>query len=486
MKLNDFFKDAPAITIDEITIDSRKKVVNGLFFCIEGIRSDGHLFVDEAIRNGAVAIVYNKEITFKEKAVFIKVNDTLKALGRISSIFYDNPSFNLDLIGIIGNSGKTIISNLLKQFLSYEINVGTIGSYGVDFLTNHFSLGNFITPNIIETNNYLKKMLNSSCKCCILEISNLGLKQKRVCGLDFDIICFSNFIQDSKNNENNCYGLINFVNELKSDLITVLNVDDPYSIEIVKNIKTQIVSYGIENEAYYMFSDIEFHKNGTILTFKAGDKKYRLSTNYIGLFNMYNLLAALSIYCATGNDMDKIIKKINNLDILEGRANMIDYGQSFNVIVDYAKNNKALVDIFELAKEITSKEKRIIVIFGDSGRKDKNKRKILGEIADKYCDLIILTEDNPLDESVIEICRDIEKGIEKTNHLIIESRQEAINIAISMLNKDDTLLILGKGNEKIMYREFGNEYYDGDYVIAKKAIIDSLKKEENYETSEIY
>lgn len=486
MKLNVFFKDAPPIDVNEIMIDSRKKVINGIFFCIEGVRSDGHLFVDEAIKNGAVAVVYNKDIKIKENAVFIKVNDTLKTLGRVSSIFYGNPSFDLNLIGIAGNSGKTIISNLLKQFFESKINIGTIGSFGVDFLTNHFNLGNFITPNIIEINGYLRKMINSSCDCCVIEISNIGIKQKRVSGLDFDIICFTNFIKGREKNENSCAEFLKFVNELKDETLTIVNVDDPYGIEIVENVKTQVISYGIENEAYYMFSDIKYQKNETILTFKAGDKKYRLSTNFIGLFNLYNLLAALSIYCATGNEIEKIVKKINNLDVIEGRMNSINYGQSFNVIVDYAKNNKALIDVLEYAKDITPKEKRIIVIFGDSGRKDKNKRKILGEISDKYCDLIILTEDNPLDESVVEICKDIEKGIKKTNHLIIESRQEAINIAISMLNRDDTLLILGKGDEKIMSREFGNEYYDGDYIIAKKAIIDGLKKEEIYETSEVY
>lgn len=477
MKLNKLFEGAPDLEIDTLSIDSRKKTKNGLFFCLEGLQTDGHLYVEQAIKNGAVAICYNKEIANKNGAVFIKVNNVNKTLGRVASAFFDNPSKKISLIGTTGTHGKSSVSSIVKDLIDIGGNCGYIGALGITY--NDINIKQSLsTPSVIELNYYFNEMINNGCVACSMEVSSIGIDQKRIEGLDFDVAAFTNFSE----NHTDYHASINdyflakkkFFDDLKTESLAVVNADDAYAGKIVEDCKANIVTYGIDNSADYMAYDIKLLPNETSFTLNARGRVYRIITNLVAKFNVYNVLCALAIVNEAGYDVEQLTKKLQHLRQIEGRLERLDLGQNFNCFIDFTHSITGLKYVFEFAKAITPKDSRIIAVFGCVGRRDTNKRQLIGELADNYSDLIILTEDDPKDENVFEIINDIEAGITSKNHLIIEDRKEAINMAVSMMNAHDTLLILGKGNECFIERKNGRDEYDGDVEIAKDAIRDLL------------
>lgn len=474
MKLNEIFKKAPEIEIESISFDSRKKMKNSLFFCIKGIKNDGHKHIKEAVSNGAVAICFSDDDIDKSlKAVYIKVNDVVKTLGRVSNIFYNYPSFNLNLVGITGTNGKTSVSIIAKELLDKDYKAGYIGTLGIIYDEIYFSQ-HYTTPDINSSNYYLSKMNEKSCKYCLMEVSSIGIAAKRIEGLNFKIAAYTNLTHDHLDYHGSMKEYFNakklFFDSLNYLSIAITNIDDEYGSEIVKDCKAKIVTYGIEKEADYQAIDLKIKANGSEFILKAKNKSYKIYTNLMARYNIYNLLCAIAIYAELGNDIERILPKLNNISQIKGRMQSVEVGQPFKVIVDFAHTPDGLTKVFEFASSIVEKGSRIVTVFGSAGRRDSLKRKMFGQIADKYADLIYLTEDDPRDESIIDIAKEIEAGISKKTSIIIEDRKEAIESAISILGKNDILLILGKGDEKFLYKEFGKEYYEGDDVVAKNYI----------------
>ncbi len=473
MKLYELFEKAPDIEIDCLSLDSRNKMTNGLFFCMPGLETDGHLFIEEAIQNGAVAICYTQEISDKKNAVFIRVNEIHKTLARVAATFYNNPSEKLALIGITGTKSKTSVALILKDLLDSDAKCGYIGTLGIscgEKVVNH----NLELPSIIDNNNYLNQMISNNCYSCAMEVSSLSIDQNRVEGLDFNIAAFTNFSFDDAYYHGNIEDYFkikkSFFDELPINSLAITNIDDEYGLKIIKDCKAKIVTYGIEHEADYLAYDIKIMSDGTSFTLNAKGKIYRILTNLLAEFNVYNLLCVLAIVGEIGYDLELFLKKLQNIKKIDGRMNYIKEDQNFNCIIDFAEDKDSLIEVLEFAKGITSVENRIIVVFGTAGNRNANKRKIYGEIVDEYADLIIITENDARDETVENIAKEIESGIKNNNNLVIEDRKEAINMAISMMNKGDSLLILGKGNDKFIERLGGKEYYEGDDYIAKEAI----------------
>lgn len=480
MKLNELFKGAPEIEITNIAVDSRKVTKNGLFFCVKGLKNDGHNFIKQAIENGAIAICYSDELSEKQNAVYIKVNDVLKTFSRIANQFYDYVSSKIHLVGITGTNGKTSVACIVNELFNNKHKSGYIGTLGISFNHKKYE-ANYTTPGLIENLEILTKMKKEECDYCAMEVSSIGIDQGRVDGLEYNVAAYTNLSHDhlDYHGSMNEYFIAKkkFFDDLKPGTIAITNVDDEYGLKIVADTKANVFTYGIEKEADYQVLDLKLKANETTFNLKTKNRVYHIITNLVARYNVYNLVCALAIYEKSGNNLEEIIKKLSNLNQIEGRMHRINLGQKYQVIIDFAHTPDGLNQIFEFAKEITPKDKRIISVFGSAGKRDVVKRKIFGEIADKYADLIILTEDDPRDEQVYDIATKISEGIKTKNYVIITNRTEAIENAISLINTDDTLLILGKGDEKYLYREFGKEYYQGDDVIAEKAIAKRLREE---------
>lgn len=473
MLLSELFHGAPDIDIKVLATDSRKTMEDGLFFCIKGFKTDGHRYVNDAIANGAKAIVYHDDIDTSKKVVYIKVDDVTKVLNQIVKKFYDDPSNKMEMFAVTGTNGKTTVASIIKDIIDTQRPCGYIGTLGMRYLDTKVE-PTLTTPSIVELGEHLHDMVKMGCKACAMETSSIGIEQHRTDAIHFDVAIFTNFTHDHLDYHGTMDAYFKAKKRLFDNLtfgsIAIVNIDDPYGLKIIDDTKARVITYGIENEADYMAKDIKMDGDGTQFRLVHNERSYLINTNLVATFNIYNLLAALSALDQRGYDIDSFIGKLKELDPVPGRMHKIKEGQNFNVIVDFAHTPDGIQKVFEYAQRITPSSKNIVAVFGSAGGRDKAKRKIFGELADAYCDKIILTEDDPRDESVIDIANEIAKGIKHHEYIIVETREEAINIAINTMNKGDTLLILGKGDEDFIYRDYGKEPYSGDDKIAKKYI----------------
>ena len=254
---------------------------------------------------------------------------------------------------------------------------------------------------------------------------------------------------------------------MKPEGIAVLNADDEYFDRLKDATKAKVVTYGIQDHADYHADNIRMGTDGSSFVLRCKEGNFEVTTNLVALYNIYNLLAAVAAMCESGIKVEDMLPYLETLKQIEGRLERIDEGQPFNVFVDFAHTPDGMEKVFEYAKGITPDNCSIIAVFGSAGKRDTKKRKVFGEIADRYCDSIILTEDDPRDESAKDIANEIRSGIKNTNSIFIEDRYAAIRQAIESANVNDTVLILGKGDEVFMYREFGREEWMGEIIMSQ-------------------
>lgn len=474
MLLSKIFLNAPAVDIQTLTIDSRKQVNAGMFFCLEGLTFDGHNYIEDAINHGAVCIVHNKEIENKiPNAVYVRVDDVAATLGKVSNIFYHFPSEKMKMIGITGTNGKTTSASILQDIINQDDKCGYIGTLSINYGTEHYP-PTLTTPDPITLNFHLNRMVKQGMHYCAMEVSSHGLELKRVEGIDFDVALFTNLTHDHLDFhgtiQNYFEAKAKLFSNLKPSGVAILNQDDEYFEKFKAYCHSKVVTYGMKEGADYFAKDIVLGSTSSKFVLVVDEKEYMMETNLVATYNIYNLLGVIATLHECGYKMDEIIQRVKRLSQVEGRLERIDVGQDFNVIVDFAHTPDGLDKIFQYAKEITPLENKIIAVFGSAGRRDKHKRKLFGEIADQYCGKIILTEDDPRDEDPKVIANEIKEGITETSSIFIEDRYAAIRLAIESANPHDTVMILGKGNEVFMYREEGKVPYKGDHLIAKEVI----------------
>ncbi len=469
MLLNELFSGAPAIDIKVISADSRKAMPDGIFFCVKGLRTDGHQYVNEAIKNGAKAIVYQDDIDTSGKAVFIRVDDVLKVLNQVAKHFYGDPTKDMTIYGVTGTNGKTTIASVISDILGDTCGyIGTLGIKYGDIMVD----ADLTTPEVIDLNENLAKMHEHGIKACAIEASSTGIDQRRIDAVDFDVAIFTNLTHDHLDYHVTMDAYFKAKKRLFDRMpfgkVVVTNVDDSYGLDVVADTRARVITYGIENDADYMAYDIVMEDDGMQFRLRHGDKNYLVTTNLVATFNVYNLLAVIAALDQTGHDIDTFIHKLKDLKAIPGRMHKIDEGQDFNIIVDFAHTPDGLEKVFKYAQKITPTSRNIVAVFGSAGGRDKAKRKMFGELADAYCDKIVLTEDDPRDEDPVAIANQIGKGISRHQYIIVETREEAIKFALDMMNSGDTLLILGKGDEDFIYRSFGKEAYLGDDKVVSR------------------
>lgn len=486
-KLNDLISDAPQICINSLFTDSREKVDQGIFFCIKGILNDGHKFVDSAIRNGAVCIVYSDELSeYQEDIVYVKVKDVNDELNRIASLFYNDPSDKLTVFAVTGTNGKTTVTSLIQSILNTQVNTGYIGTINIAY-NNKSIQADYTTPDVIDLQKHMSNMCNEDVKALAIEVSSHSLIQKRVSALKYDYAVFTNLTHEHLD----YHGTMEEYFKAKSLLFenlnesqtAIINVDDEYGRKLSELSFKNIITYGIDNDADYQALNAEYGIDYTKFTLKVSNKEYEVESSLVAKFNLSNLLAAIASLHQYGMSIEHIIKVVKDLDQISGRVERISFDNDFQVIVDYAHTPDGFESLFKYAKEIV-KDKKIISVFGSAGERDILKRKVLGEIANKYSDMIILTEDDPRNEEVSNICKQIAEGIDK-KYVIIENRYSAIYQAIEQANTNDIILVLGKGNDQYMALTTGREPYMGDVNIVKEILSEYLEKKEK-ENEQVY
>lgn len=432
--------------IEHISISSKDIKDNTIYICLKGVNTDGHKYIDEVMECGCVAVVSEKQLSSNIPHIVVK--DTRKVFSLISSNFYSNPNKYLKIIGITGTNGKTTTSYLIKSILENNgKKVGVIGTLGYEIGNEHYDL-ELTTPDPLELNRIFYEMKNSNCEYCIMEVSAHAIALSKIYGLVFEVGVFTNLSQDHldffKTMEE--YG-----NTKKSFFskecckCAVVNTDDELGRKIFIEQKIPTVCYALNNPSDVFAVNLNQKLSGTTFSLNLFDNIIDIKTNLVGTYNVYNSLCAITTCAVLGIKGDEIKKGLAFCSGIEGRFEVIKHN-GFYIVIDFAHTPDGITNVLSTAKKLC--KGKLISIFGCGGSRDREKRPIMAEEAEKYSDIVIVTSDNPRYENPEIIIDDIRKGFKENNHIGISKRNEAIKAGISMCKKGDCLVVCGKGGEK--------------------------------------
>ena len=458
--------------VKDICFSSKKAKKGSLFVAINGYNIDGHAFIVDAIDNGATTIVCeNLPEDFKNlKSVFVKVKCSKSALSIISSNFFDNPSSKIDLIGITGTNGKTTTSSLLYElFNKFSIDSGLISTINIKYKDQEIESIN-TTPDSISVNHHLSEMIKSNIKICFMEVSSHGIEQKRIEGLFFKGVIFTNLTHDHidyhKSFANYRDTKKKIFDSLSNKSFSLINSDDRNSKYIIQNSKSSKYTYGIYNKSDYNSSILEIQLDGMLLNID----KNEVWTKLIGDFNAYNILAIYSLGKIYELETIKLLKTISELENVRGRLQSFITKNKITVIVDYAHTPDALENVLKTINKIRAEGQRLITVVGCGGDRDTKKRPLIGSLVSELSSYVIFTSDNPRSENPKEILDQILLGVSATNSKKTDvkiKREKAIEAAYKYSNAGDIVLIAGKGHEN--YQELnGTKIPFDDFKIAKQ------------------
>ena len=455
------------INITNLSIKADQIEKNGLFFAIKGNNFDGVNFIFEAIKCGAKAVVTEKEI----KDIFIPqiiVNDIRIALTIISKTFFNKCDEKLKIIGVVGTNGKTTTSTIIYNILKDGgEKVGLIGTNGV--LINDLSLPNVLTtPDPIDLFYIFEQMVSFGIKYVVMEISAHAIYYKKVYGVEPEIVVFTNISNEHldffETMDNYSKVKLDYIKSLKNTT-KIVNVDDKYGFSLIN--EANVFTYGLENPADAFAIDVELDISGCKFLCNIDDEIINITSNLTGDYNIYNLLASICVVKKLNINTKTIINSISKLKKIDGRWEVFDFPNNNKVVIDYAHTPDGFKKVLTTVKQF--RQGRIITLFGCVGYSDKAKRKLMGEVAQKYSDFVVITSDNYTEEHFEEIADDI--GITKY-YAKIKNRAKAVEFSLNMLDKNDTLLLLGKGVENVQKSTVGDtEYNEVEFV---KNILESV------------
>ena len=472
-KLNEIFDTEFDVEIKDIKTNTKEINDGDLFVCIKGFNVDRHDFVDEAKRKGAKALVVNHKVDSDLPQIIVE--DTNKELSSIVRKFYDYPSTKMKMIGVTGTDGKTSTSTIIYQLLNQITKCGYIGTNGVKCPTYEDGSNN-TTPTTEHLNRYLNNFYNEKCKCVCMEAGSEGLAQGRCEGIEFDYSIFTNLTHEHLNFHKNMHNYMLaksiLFKQTKKSGTSILNIDDPYSKEIKELCNGKVLYYGKDEKADFRFTNVVINPKFTKFDLMYNNETYNITSPLLGMFNVYNLTAALSVLILEGYDINKF--DLSNLYV-DGRMTDINLGQNFKVIVDYAHTPNGYLNLFELTK--TLKSNRTIVVAGSAGERDKEKRPVMGKILVDNASYVIFTYEDPRSEDPKDIIDDLTREVmdKQDKFEIVIDRKEAIQRAIEIAEKGDMVLILGKGNETYETLKDGKIYFN-DIEEAKNALQEIKEK----------
>ncbi|MDD5561186.1 MAG: UDP-N-acetylmuramoyl-L-alanyl-D-glutamate--2,6-diaminopimelate ligase [Candidatus Omnitrophica bacterium] len=439
--------------IKGISCNSKAVKDDFVFVAIKGNRLDGSCYIKEALAKGASVVVADGKIPrirIPKDVKLLVVKDCRKFLAEASSGFYGHPSDSLKVIGITGTNGKTTISYLIEAIAAQSGHgCGVIGTINYRFKGREFSAKN-TTPGPVELQELLAKMRAQRTKYCAMEVSSHALDQERVAGINFSHAVFTNLTQDHldyhKKMESYFQAKLKLFRSLPESGVAIINNDDKYGRRIKQSIRCRLISYGIKNKSTVMAKKIDSGIEGTNFSLVAPGINTRIKTRLIGLYNVYNILAAVSWGISEGLRLKDIKSAIDKFKNVPGRLERLESKEGYNIFVDYAHTPDALFNVISALRPLVAG--RMIVIFGCGGERDKLKRPKMGKIVTGLADYAIITSDNPRSEEPLRIISDIRGGIRKNNYCVIPDRFKAIKTGLKMVKSGDCLLIAGKGHEE--------------------------------------
>lgn len=441
------------ININDIKTDSKEVLKGDIFIAIKGYNKDGHDYIPEAISKGASVIIVSTLVKIHGDAVIIKVDDTRTTLAYISSNYFGNPKDKLIKIGVTGTTGKTTTTYMIREMLeTSNIKCGLIGSIGVIYNDKKIDVLN-TTPDAYLIHKYFREMVDNNVTHVVMEVSSQSYKMDRVGGITFDIGVLTNVTSDHIGalEHSNHTEYVSCKNKLFLNSKEVIaNNDSLYLDEVLNGVNTNITTYGIINDSHIKAQEIKLinEENFLGISFKTKglvNEEFRVSLP--GKFNTYNALAAILVLKKLNINLEESKKALENLKV-RGRMETALINADYKVVIDYAHTKDAMNNLIETLKDYNCK--RLVAIFGGGGNRSKRRRLDLGEIFGKYCDLCILTMDNPRFEEISSINNDIKEGLNKVNakYIEINDRREAIEYAILNHEKGDLILLVGKGHEE--------------------------------------
>ena len=467
----------------EITgIESNSKNIKEgyMFIAIKGFATDGHKYINDAIKAGAKAIMIEegcdlKSIKLPANVTLIMAKDTRIALAKCSCNYYDNPSKKFKLIGVTGTKGKTTTTFMIKEMLEKAgYKVGLIGTIATYINGKMVSESNRTTPESIELQRTFAEMAKQGVEYVVMEVSSQSLKLHRVDGCKFDIVLFTNFSEDHISEKEHPDMKDYFESKLKLFEMCdngIINVDDLQVSKIPGMFpNSKIMTYGIDNYCEVLAKDITITNSYVDFRVKIKDKNERVKVSIPGRFSVYNSLAAICVAKKIGIPSEKVIEALAEIKV-PGRSEMVDNAKEIPIMIDYAHSPESLQNILSAAKRYT--RGKVISVFGCGGDRDKGKRPQMGEISGRIADFTFITTDNPRTEDPDEIVKEIEEGIKKTKgkYKVVVDRREAIEEAIKMATKLDIIILAGKGHEP--YQEINGVKHPFDERIIVKEIIDN-------------
>ncbi len=477
--------DIESLEINDIVYDSRKAKEKTIFVAIKGETVDGHNFIASAYEKGCRVFVVDEDVEINEDSIRIKVKDSRSALSKISANFFGNPSEKIKVIGVTGTKGKTTITNYIKTVLSESgMNTGVIGTNGVFYNDVKAKTIN-TTPESYELQKTIKEMLDAGVDCVAMEVSSSGLMMNRVNDIQFDIGIYTNLSPDHIGPKE--HPTFEDYRHCKSLLFSlckhgIVNVDDDNAFYIIDNAKCDISTFSIHKDSDLKAENIKLTRNEKILgvefdyTYKDESKTHAKICSP-GEFSIYNALAVISVCKHLGIDKERMLEALSNAKV-DGRVEVLPVLPYATVVVDYAHNGMSLENVLNTL--LMYKPKRMISLFGSIGGRCAIRRKELGDVAAKLCDITVITTDNPDNEDPMDIINDIAKSYENSSCQIykIVDRAEAIYKALSIAEDGDMILITGKGHEKyqiingerIFYDEKGEVIKAGERVRKEKGI----------------
>ena len=469
--------------IEGIESNSKKIKKGYIFVAISGFSSDGHDYIKNAIDNGATVIVaenikkINKD-DIPENVTLIIAENTREFLALSSCNFYNNPSRKFKLIGITGTKGKTTTTFMIKEILEKAgKKVGLIGTVATYINGKKIEDSDRTTPESLELQKLFSKMVEEKVEYVVMEVSSQSLKLHRVDGCNFDLVAFTNFSEDHisekehPNMQDYFESKLKLFNMCKTGFV---NIDDLHGNKIPKLFpENEITGYGIDNYGNFLAKDITITNSYVDFKVKLTDRNERVKVDIPGRFTVYNALCAICICKKIGIDSETIKTALEKIKV-PGRSEMVENKLEIPIMIDYAHSPESLESILRAVKSYT--RGRVISVFGCGGDRDTRKRPIMGEISGKVADYTIITSDNPRTEEPEKIVKQIEEGIAKTKgkYETIVDRTQAIEKAIKMANKNDMIVLAGKGHEP--YQEINGVKYPFDERIIVKEIKKKIKK----------
>jgi UDP-N-acetylmuramoyl-L-alanyl-D-glutamate--2,6-diaminopimelate ligase len=465
--------------VESIAYDSRRVQRNGLFVALRGEKNDGHEFIGQAIENGASVIVAEREEK-NPRATCLLVENTRTALADLAATFYGLPARRLKLAAVTGTNGKTTTTFLIKHICEKAgLRCGLIG-------TVRYEIGERVlpaprtTPESLDLQELLAQMANAGCRAAAMEVSSHALAQERIRGLEWEVAVFTNLTQDHLD----YHGTMENYFESKAKLFTqlaqqqkkrkpvaVVNMDDRYGEQLLDRIdkKISVVTFGMGVRADFRAANYRMEFGGTSYQLDARGKSYLVRLPLIGRFNVANSMAALAAANALGLNLREAVLSLGKSPQVPGRLEMVPAKRQFQVFVDYAHTPDALLNVLKTLRQL--EPGRLIAVFGCGGDRDRQKRPLMGRVADQNADYSIITSDNPRKEDPNAIISEIEKGFGSDRYEKVAERAEAIARAIALAQPRDIILIAGKGHET--YQEFADHTVPFDDIqVARRAIED--------------